>query len=112
MVVGSTARSLLGEVVEPNDLDVVVADDADNRRRMLDALIRLGARVETPAGWRPLTRWRRLPWQWSWTAHTRFGTVDVVGHFTDGTSYPDVVRRARVVDQPLAVLCHPTRHAA
>ena len=75
VVVGSTARRLLGESVEPADLDVVVADSIDNRRALIDSMIELKAKLVDGWGARRIVATSWLPWEWSWRLLTVHGPV-------------------------------------
>lgn len=52
VVVGSTARALLGEDVRPHDLDIVIDASPDQRARLTAALVELDAQVEHHCGQR------------------------------------------------------------
>jgi hypothetical protein len=86
VVVGSAARALLGEDVEPNDLAPVVARSAADRTGVIHALSSVGGRVVRGARRVPLTSRVRLLWEWSWCASTDLGPVDVITRFIDDTS--------------------------
>lgn len=113
VVVGSWARRLLGESVEPADLDLVIDGGLANQQRVAAALIELGARVETPLGRQAVGRFTRFPWDWSWTVATRWGPVDLIVAFPDGRAYELYAPAASTVDAGgCSVLVHPTRYAA
>jgi hypothetical protein len=114
VVGGSTACRLLGEAVEPADLDVVVADSASNRLALISAMIELQSRLVDGRRLESLRADTPLPWDWSWRILTAYGLVDVIVRFVDGTSYADLDPSA--ADVALAggarVRCFATRHAA
>jgi hypothetical protein len=114
VVVGSTARLLCGETVVPNDLDIVVDASAEQRPLLRRALISVHAHVRTRHGLEPLSTTTRLPWEWSFSAVTPVGEVDVVVRSSDGSTFDDQRRQAVSVQLgPLgSVWCHPTRWAA
>lgn len=110
VVVGSVARSLTGDVVTPNDLDIVVDPAPAARCRLVDALVDLRAAVECRRGRQLITHNIALPWEWGWTTTTAFGAIDVVTQFIDGTTFDDHEAEASTVTLPTGhlVRCHPT----
>jgi hypothetical protein len=113
VVVGSTAQRLLGAAVVPSDLDVVIPDGLDDRRRLVATLIELRAWILDRGRHRRLGPATPLPWDWSWRVHTPWGCVDVIVRFIDGTGYTH--HAARAVDTATSngspVRCHPTLNA-
>ena len=112
VVVGSVARALTGEQVDPHDLDVVIDASSDGRRRLRLALADLGTTVETRDGWRPIERCASLPWEWGFRAVTAVGQIDLITRFIDGTTIEDHDAHATTVEfRPgVVVRVHPTRH--
>jgi hypothetical protein len=114
VVVGSVARQLSGEAVRPADLDIVIDTAPAERVKIVAALVDLEARVVVDGRLRPVTASTALPWRWSWTAVTVFGTIDVIGQFVDGTGFAE--HRGDASSVPIGsgatVLFHPTRHVA
>ena len=113
VVVGSAARALVGEDIEPNDLDVVIGSSVTDRSAVVAALSGIGGTVACRGRSAPLTARTPLPWQWSWSASTDFGQVDVIIRFIDDTTIDDHDRHA--IDVPLgdgeSVRCRPTRRS-
>ena len=112
VVIGSVARALTGEQVQPHDLDVVVDASADGSLRLRLALADLGATIETRDGWRRIERCMSLPWEWGFRAWTAAGSIDVITRFIDGTTIEDHDAHATTIEiRPgIAVRVHPTRH--
>src|SRR5688572_15267940 len=110
VVVGSAARQLVGEEVQPADLDVVLAAGTTDRCRLTDALIDLGAHIRNDRRWCQLMKSSPLPWDWGWTVITGFGEIDVIARFIDGTKFIDHDRLAEEIALPggVSVRCHPT----
>lgn len=111
VVVGSVARWLCGEAIEPNDLDIVADSSAGQRTPLVAALVELGATVAHRRRHVPITHTMVLPWDWGWQASTPFGEIDVITKFIDGTNFDDHERHATSVSLPTgnSVRCHPTR---
>lgn len=111
VVVGSTARALVGEAVEPHDLDIVVDSRPDARPALVAALDALRARIEVRAGWLSIGRVPALPWDWGWTVRTPFGSIDVITRFVDGSDFAhhDGVAEPVELARGDVVRCHPTR---
>jgi hypothetical protein len=114
VVVGSTARRLLGEPVVPADLDVVVGDSESDRQALTNAMIELQSRLIVGHRLKQIETRTRLPWDWSWRILTAHGLVDVIVRFADGTTYTDLDLRAGEVTlaNGTPVRCYHTRHAA
>ena len=114
VIVGSVARRFNGEAVRPADLDIVVDTAPAERRKVVAALADLDAHLVVDGRLRPLTTSTALPWWWSWTAVTVFGTVDVIGEFVDGTGFAEHRSAASSTSIPsgATVRFHPTRHVA
>jgi len=113
-VVGSVARALTGEQVQPHDLDVVIDTSAEGRRHLRLALQDLGAIVETRHGWRRIEECPSLPWEWGFRVWTAAGQVDLISRFIDDTTLDDHEASATSIDlgPGLAVRVHPTQHVA
>ena len=113
VVVGSTARALIGDAVVPSDIDIVIDPSPDGRRRLLRALTDLDAMVETRNGWRQVARCPALPWEWGFRAFTSAGQVDIVTRFVDGTTIDDHDAQAATVwlEAGFSVRVRPTRQA-
>lgn len=113
VVIGSTARRLLGEAAVPADLDIIVGNAAADRPRLVDALIELRATVGSSGRGTRLARTTSLPWEWGWRAMCPFGEIDVIARFVDGTSLDDFDAQATEVRlaSGATVRCTPTRHA-
>ncbi len=114
VVVGSVARELLGESVNPADLDVVIDVAVPKRAAIVEALVDLDAHLVQGDRLKPVTSSTVLPWRWSWMVVTAFGCVDLIGRFIDGSGFEEHDRAATTVGliDGTTVRCHPTRHAA
>jgi hypothetical protein len=112
VVIGSTARALVGEQVRPHDLDVVIENSPDQRRRVTAALVDLDAHVEHRNGRRAVARSVALPWDWGFTVSTPGGGIDLITRFIDDTTIDDHDARAMSVEAApgMWVRVHPTRH--
>lgn len=111
VVVGSTARSLLGDPVVPRDLDLVV-DRVGADQNLIDALAEMEALIRRRVGWRPIRECGRLPWEWGWQGRTRYGDIDVITQFIDGATFVDhdaVAEPVRLASGA-EVRCHATQH--
>jgi hypothetical protein len=114
VVVGSGARQLLGEHVTPSDLDVVVGAEHDDRHRLVEAMIDLGAVVRVRGGHRVIGRSISLPWEWGWSVLTAYGSVDVIVRFIDDTTvreHDQLATNVRLASGAV-VRCHATRWSA
>lgn len=111
VVVGSVARSLTGDSVNPKDLDIVVDASLAQRPALVEALIDLGAEVECRRGRVPVTSGIALPWGWGWRSTTPFGDIDVITKFIDDTTIDehDLLASTVVLASGNSVRCHPTR---
>jgi hypothetical protein len=112
VVVGSVARELLGESVDPADLDVVIDSAALQQAAIVETMMDLDAQLVQGDRLRSLAASTVLPWRWSWTVVTAFGCVDVIARFIDGSGFEEHDRATtavRLVDGT-SVRCHPTRH--
>ena len=112
VVVGSAARYLLGEDIDPADVDIVVSDAPANRIAVIDALIELDAHLIADERLQRLTTRTVLPWGWSWKTVTPYGLVDTIVRFIDGTGFAehDAVGVSTVTDNGGRVRCRATRH--
>lgn len=86
VVVGSAVRSLRGEDVVPHDLDLLVDGSPERRAALIAALTDLSARIHVGGRWAPLDPTFSLPWAWGFRVRTRFGPLDVITRFADGTT--------------------------
>lgn len=112
VLVGSAARLLLGDAVEPADVDVVVAGSSTNRAAVVSALIELDASVVENDRLHRLTQATVLPWEWSWKVVTAYGPVDMIVRFIDGSGFDehDAFATDVWVDGGRSLRCHGTRH--
>lgn len=111
VVVGSVARALTGDSVNPKDLDIVVDASPAHRPALVEALIDLGSEVECRRGRVPVTRSIALPWRWGWRSSTPLGDIDVITRFIDDTTIEehDELASTVVLSSGNSVRCHPTR---
>ena len=115
VVIGSAARMLCGDVVEPSDIDIVVDVDPTMRARLVTAISEIDGRVMTRHGWRTVGDVHRsLPWDWGFTVQTGFGRVDVISRLIDGTGIDEHERVASTATLSCgtSVRVHPTSRAA
>lgn len=112
VVIGSTARRLCGDDVDPVDLDLVVDADSTNRPRLIAALASLDATIERRHGVRAVAEALQLPWDWGWRSDTAHGSIDVITRFADGADVDtfDVLAIDVQLADDLTVRCHPTEH--
>lgn len=112
VVIGSTARRLCGDDVEPADLDVVVDPDAASRPQLVSALAAVDATLERRHGTRRIADAIGLPWDWGWRVDTDWGPVDVITRFVDGADIEtfDALATEVRLGPDLTVRCHPTEH--
>jgi hypothetical protein len=114
VVVGSTARALLGETVRPQDLDLVVSAEPANRERLVAALGDVGAQVHLRRGRVAVGPRTPLPWEWGFRVRTPWTEIDVVTQFIDGTTIDDVLESSSTVElgDGVSVQANGTRHSA
>ena len=115
VVIGSAARMLCGDAVEPSDLDLVVDADPAMRPGLVASFDEVDGRVVTRHGWRsPGDVSRSLPWDWGFTVQTGLGPVDVISRLIDGTGIDDHERVATVATLSCgtSVRVHPTSRVA
>ncbi|MEM9203155.1 MAG: hypothetical protein AAGC53_15970 [Actinomycetota bacterium] len=112
VVVGSTARRLCGDDVDPDDLDIVVDPGQPHRSSLIAALSSVGATIERRSGRRPIEACVALPWEWGWHVDTDGGPVDVITRFIDGSdiAFHCAAAMSVALDDRRVVLSHPTRH--
>ena len=112
VVVGSAARRLCGDAVEPADLDIVVDPAPAHREPLVAALSSLDATIERRHGTRRIQDAVALPWQWGWRAETRFGPIDVIVRFVDGSGFAEHHDAGSDVTLSTGqtIRCRPTRH--
>jgi hypothetical protein len=112
VVVGSTARLLVGVDVVPNDLDIVVADEPDDRRRLLAAFADIEASLPGRRSGGVVSAAFWLAWEWSWDMDTAYGPVDVIVRFIDGSAFEshDVEATTVLCADGMVVRCRQTEH--
>ncbi len=112
VVVGSVARRLCGDDVEPRDLDIVVDADPANRSAVVAALTQLDATIDRRFGRRRIADTIDLPWAWGWRADTDHGSVDLITRFVDATDIHthDAAATDISIDAARTIRCHPTEH--
>jgi hypothetical protein len=114
VVIGSTARALMGQPIVPRDVDIVVDGSAEWRASLVDALVALGAQFDRRPGFALIGPSTRLCWEWGWRTMTALGQIDIITKFADGTDFANHDAHAASVALPSgrSVRCRPTEHAA
>lgn len=93
LVVGGVAAQLEGAPILTLDLDVLVDTSAENRDRLLGALVELKARYRDPGGRHIEPDAKKLATLRLHLLLTDFGALDVLAVIGNGLTYRDLVER-------------------